>query len=104
MARYNANKLPYKIQDRLMDNFCNILANLKSPLEIRNFLKDLLNRQERIMLIRRLLIADMLENGKSYREIKEKLKTSYTTIARIGRWLNFGREGYRRALRLKRLK
>ncbi|MDD5342286.1 MAG: YerC/YecD family TrpR-related protein [Patescibacteria group bacterium] len=99
MARYNANKIPYKLQDRLMDHFCETLARLKTKSDIRNFLKDLLNRQERIMLIRRLLIADMLISGKSHREIREKLKAGFPTISRVDRWLNFGRGGYETALK-----
>lgn len=67
--------------------------------EVKRFLKDLLNRQERLMLVRRLSIADLLENGYTYQEITNRLGASSSTIARVHRWLKFGRDGYRRAIR-----
>lgn len=102
MARYNANKIPYALQDRLLDLFCSTLASLRSKESIRNFLKDLLNRQERVMLIRRLLIADLLMKGRKHREIREKMHTGYTTIARVDRWLHFGRGGYKMAIKIRK--
>jgi len=81
-----------------MNRFCETLSNLGSKNLISDFLKDLLNRQERMMLIRRLLIAEMLENGSTYREIIEKLKCGSPTIAKVERWLHFGRKGYKRAI------
>lgn len=104
MSRYNEKKISYAHQERLMNMFCEILGQLKSKQAIRNFLKDLLNRQERIMLIRRLLIAEMLIDGYRYREIVKHLHCGSATIARVERWLNFGRGGYREAIQLKNLK
>jgi len=101
MPRYKAEKIPYDKQDQLMDKFCEILSNLESKNAIRDFLKDLLNRQERMILIRRLLIAEMLEQGVTYREIIKKLKCGSPTIARVERWLHFGRKGYKQALEKK---
>ena len=98
MAKYNANKIPYNRQEELMDHFCSVLHKLKSSEEIKLFLKDLLNRHERVMLVRRLLIAELLLKELTYREIQEKLHVSHGTIARVERWLNFGRNGYRKAI------
>ena len=98
MSKYNPNKLPYPVQDRLMNNFCLTLARLGTKDSIRDFLKDLLNRQERLMLVRRLLIAELLTQGKTYKEIRFQLKTGRNTITRVNRWLNFGRNGYRKAI------
>lgn len=93
MARYNEKKIPYNTQERLMDTFCETLSRLKTKGAIRNFLKDLLNRKERVMLVRRLLIAEMLLEGYTYREIVERLHCGTPTIARVERWLHFGRGG-----------
>lgn len=100
MARYNANQIPYSKQEQLLDIFCDVLSHLKTREVIRNFLKDLLNRQERIMLIRRLLMAKLLLEGKSYREIRDKLHVGLATIGRVNRWLHFGRGGYKTAIKL----
>ncbi|MEW6610852.1 MAG: YerC/YecD family TrpR-related protein [Patescibacteria group bacterium] len=104
MARYNANRIPYHKQDELMRVFCETIARLKTATQVSDFLKDLLNRQERIMLIRRLLIAELLLDGKTYREIQDEMHVGFSTIARVDRWLHFGRNGYKQAVLAKRNK
>lgn len=98
MARYNANRVSYREQERLITALCKVLQSLKSHTLMRDFLKDLLNRHERIMLVRRLMIADLLLRGKTYEQIKNRLGAGNSTIARIDRWLHFGRGGYERAI------
>lgn len=85
-----------------MDKFCETLARLKTRSAIRNFLKDLLNRQERAMLVRRLLIAEMLIDGYTYEEIMNRLHCGPNTVARVERWLHFGRGGYSQAVRARK--
>lgn len=101
MARYNPNNISYKKQDELLEIFSVVLNRMRSVLAIKIFLKDILNRQERLMLVRRFLIAELLLAGKSYREIQDRLKAGSTTISRVDRWLNFGRGGYKLAVLLK---
>lgn len=93
MARYNEKRLSYAEQDRLVKMFSRVLERLRRRDPIYRFLKDLLNRQERLMLARRLLIAEMLVDGKTYRNIQLLLGAAPNTIARVERWLNFGRKG-----------
>lgn len=104
MAKYNEKKISIAQQNELMDEFCHILSALDTKAQIYNFLKDLLNRKERMMIIRRLLIARLLEQGKKYHEIKAELGCGSTTISRVQRWLHFGRNGYKAAIRLIRQK
>lgn len=87
-----------------MRMFSEILRQFKTSQEIFDFLKDILNRQERIMLIRRLLIAELLTKGLTYREIRERLGAGMATVARIERWLHFGRGGIARAVLIKNRK
>lgn len=101
MARFNPNKISYTKQDALMDEFCEALSKLKTKKETKDFLKDILNRQERLMLIRRLQIAELLVKGFTYEAIREALRVGETTIARVARWLNFGRNGYKKLLSRK---
>lgn len=104
MPKYNEKKLPYETQDKLMDAFCVMLFSLKSWKQIKDFLKDLLNRKERTMLIRRLLIAAMLVEGYTYADICARLKCGKGTVSRVERWLNFGRGGYRKAIKALKIK
>lgn len=104
MAKYDEKRMAYKEQDRLMAMFCDILCGLKSRGAVMDFLKDLLNRKERIMLIRRLQIAEMLLDEYTYSEITERLRCGLPTIARVQRWLEFGRGGYKNAILAKKRK
>ena len=54
------------------------------------------------MLARRLLIAEMLLRQNTYRQIQQQLRVGAATIARVDRWLHFGRGGYVAALKLLR--
>lgn len=100
MAKYNEKQIPYKTQERLINLFCRMLSKMRKPNEFHDFLKDLLNRQERIMLIRRLLIAELLEAGFTYEAIRHKMGCGNSTIAKVERWLSFGRGGYKKAIQL----
>lgn len=102
MAKYNEKRISYAEQERLLNLFCNTICKLKNKSSVKNFLKDLLNRQERAMLVRRLLIAEMLLNKCTYEEIAKCLRCGSTTIARVQRWLSFGRGGYQAAIRIKK--
>ena len=104
MAKYDEKRVLYKEQDRLMNMFCDILCELRNRRAVSNFLKDLLNRKERIMLIRRLQIAEMLLDKYTYIEITDRLKCGLPTIARVQRWLEFGRGGYKKAILAKKRK
>ncbi len=81
-----------------MDAFCSMLVALKTKQAVKDLLKDLFNRQERLMIVRRLLIARMLLRGNTYHKIIKSLHCGSPTIARIDRWLHFGRGGFKKAL------
>lgn len=98
MVRFSEKKVPYNVQDMILKDFCAVLINMKSDDEVFRFLKDLLNRKERLMLVRRLQVAFLLNQGMSYDEIRKHLKVGKATIARIARWLEFGRGGYKDAI------
>lgn len=104
MARYNANRVPYTKQEEFTNTFCKVVCGLKTKSAVRDFFKDLLNRHERLMLVRRLLVAELLLEGKTYREIQNQMQMGPSTIARIDRWLHFGRGGYKLAIRAKKQK
>ena len=47
------------------------------------------------MLARRLQIAELLLDGKTYQQIRADLKVSFGTIARVQTWLDLYGDGYR---------
>lgn len=100
MARFRDQKIPTAIRESIWKEFCGIVAGLKRSDDVNRFLSDLMNRQERLMLARRLQIAALLEADFTYEEIQKILRVARGTIGRVQRWLNFGRDGYKRATRL----
>lgn len=95
MARFNLYKLSPQEQRRLLDRFFVAATSLGSFEEIKNFFKDLLHPQEIAMLARRLKIAEMLLGKETYDEISRRMGVGYTTIAKVHRWVNAKRGGYR---------
>ncbi len=96
MAKFHyPSKLTKKEQEELLMDLCDVMSSLHDSKEAAQFLKDLLSPQEAEMLAKRVKVAELLLNGFSYQEIKQYLKVSEGTIARISEWLKFTGDGYR---------
>lgn len=96
MAKFSRiPKLTKQEQEQLLISFCRALAALNTPEEAAQFLKDLLSRQEAEMLAKRIEIARLLIDGKTYENIRNMLKVSQGTVARVNQWLATSGEGYR---------
>ena len=94
----NIFKLSKSEQEALFVRFSKALGTLKSPIEAANFIRDLLSEQEVMMFARRLQIADLLQGGNTYAQIKKAIKVGDNTIAKVQFWLNQYGEGYRAVL------
>ncbi|ACC98268.1 Trp operon repressor [Elusimicrobium minutum Pei191] len=64
------------------------LLLLKNEKEVEKFLKDICTPSELRDLQERWLVAQMLEEGDSYRGINEATGISTTTVGRVARFLN----------------
>jgi TrpR-related protein YerC/YecD len=80
--------------DALFDAF----MSLESRDEVARFFRDLCTRHELDELAARWTVAQLLDEGLSYRRIAEATGVSTTTITRINEWLNHGTGGYRTVL------
>lgn len=69
--------------------------------EAKRFLRDLLTESELIEFGNRWKAARMLSQGASYIEVEKETGLSSTTVARVSKWLNGGKGGYR--LMIKRI-
>jgi TrpR-related protein YerC/YecD len=74
------------------------LLSLESPREIAEFLEDLCTPAELEAMVDRWRVAQLLDRGLSYRDIREMTEVSVTTIGRVARFMELGAGGYRRAL------
>jgi uncharacterized protein YerC len=66
---------------------------------MKRFLRDLLTESERIMLGRRIMIAQLLLSGKTTREIAAELGVGLDTVWRVEKWLVDEVPGYEDALK-----
>lgn len=97
MPLVSKRKLYRKIEDKMFETFWEAISKLKSKEEIRSFVSDLLSPVERMMIAKRLAIAALLLRNYSYDSIKDTLKVSGATIAKVSLVLN-NNQGYKVAV------
>lgn len=91
----NHKRLSKKDIEELFIDFAKVISSIKNSVEAANLIRDLLSEQEAIMLARRIQIARCLNDGLTYVQIRQTVKVSEPTIARVQTWLqNYG-EGFR---------
>jgi len=74
------------------------LLSLESAQEVRLFLEDLCTPAEVEAMVDRWRVAQLVDQGYSYRDIREVTEVSVTTIGRVARFIEHGTGGYRTAL------
>lgn len=74
------------------------LLTLKTPQEMRQFLEDLCTPAEVEAMVDRWRVAQLVNQGNSYRDIRELTGVSVTTIGRVARFIEMGTGGYRTVL------
>ena len=74
------------------------LLSLQTTQEVREFLEDLCTPAELEAMVDRWRVAQLLDQGYSYRDIREMTEVSVTTIGRVARFMELGAGGYRTAL------
>ena len=66
------------------------LRKFKSSKDLSNFIDDLLTEEEILDLAQRLKIAKLILEEKTYDEIAEKVRTSTSTVSKIGQVIKYG--------------
>lgn len=78
---------------------------LETEEEVLRFLEDICTINEIKELAQRLIVAKMLDEGKSYEEIERITGKSSATISRVKKFLYYGADGYKIVLdRLRKLR
>lgn len=83
-----------------ISNFWVTITLLEDKEEVKNFLKDLLSHTEMKMLAKRLQIAKMLLSGYNYVLIKNYVKVTDQTIAKINNLIHSDSGGFEKAINL----
>ena len=81
-----------------LDDLADAVVSLRTRDEARRFLRDLCTLPELEALGHRWQTALLLEQGRPYAEIAERVPTSTATVTRVAQWLRHGTGGYRIAL------
>jgi len=81
-----------------LGDFYTMVSLLKNREEVKNFFKDILTLSEVVMISRRIQIAKMLLEGRTYEEIRKKLRVGFNNITQVEKWLNNGFGGYRKTI------
>ena len=79
----SSKNLSRSTQSEIVDQLYTLLADLQTPSEVKSFLKDFLTETEQTVFSKRLAIAQLLSEGKSYKDIKAELKVSSATISSV---------------------
>lgn len=99
MPQVSRRALSKDVEKKMYSMFFTTLAKLSKPSEIQDFILDLLGPVEQTMLAKRLAIAVLLVKGYQYGTIKDILKVSQETIARVNMMLNVRGKGYNIAIK-----
>ena len=81
-----------------LDDLADAVASLRTRDEAQRFLRDLCTLPELEALTHRWRTVQLLEEGRPYVEIAERVPTSTATVTRVAQWLRHGTGGYRIAL------
>lgn len=98
MAKVRTHLVDKEEKYRIIGEFFEIVSNLKTKDEVVGFFIGLLSPSESLMLARRIQIAEMLLEEKSYEGIRKKLKVGFQTIAKVYQWLYGENETYRKQI------
>jgi TrpR-related protein YerC/YecD len=74
------------------------LLSLDTAEDVKRFLEDLCTPAEVEAMVDRWRVAQLVDQGYSYRDIREMTEVSVTTIGRVARFMEQGTGGYRAAL------
>ena len=74
------------------------LLSLRTPQEVGEFLEDLCTPAELEAMVDRWRVAQLLDQGYTYRDIRDLTEVSVTTIGRVARFMERGNGGYRTVL------
>ncbi|MGB9857295.1 MAG: YerC/YecD family TrpR-related protein [Dictyoglomaceae bacterium] len=81
--------------DESIKDLVRAILLLETEEEVLRFLEDICTINEIRELAQRLIVAKMLDEGKSYEEIAKVTGTSSATISRVKKFLYYGADGYR---------
>lgn len=89
------SRLPLRtdVWDRILNLFVGTIANQTDKKRLSNFFDDFFSPTEKIMFAKRLAAAVLVAKEHDYQSIREILKVSPSTIAKLSLKIKYGGEG-----------
>ncbi|MGC9602191.1 MAG: Trp family transcriptional regulator [Minisyncoccia bacterium] len=97
--KVRTKELEESVRIKVLDALYTATSAIQGRAALKLFLRDLLTESERIMLGRRILIAQQLLQGERPTAIASNLKVGYDNIYRVQRWLSDQLPGYEQAIK-----
>lgn len=94
MAKVKPHSIDPKEKYEAVDSLFEVISKLKTKKEIVDFFLGLFTASESLMMARRIQVARMLLDGKSYEYITKKLHVSSQMIHKTDQWLHKGDDKY----------
>jgi len=98
MTKISRIKVDARHLSFFINNFWNLVTLLENKDQVAGFLKDLLTHTEMKMFAKRIQIAKMLLEGYGYQAIRNYVKVTDSTIARISNVLGIEGNGLKIAI------
>jgi len=98
MGKVQTKNIEKEKRYEIIGDFYDIVTNLKTKKEVIGFFMGLLTSSEALMFARRIQIAQMLLDDKSYEDIREELKVGVATITSVSRWLYGENDAFRKKI------
>lgn len=83
MTNVSKKQIKPKIKQKIDDQFCFLLSEIKNEKEGGSFFNEFFSESERMMFVKRLAIIIMLDSGYTFSDIGNFLKVSKDTISKI---------------------
>lgn len=87
-----------KADKKAIDNFFKAVISFDNIDDCKNFFDDVCTIQEMQAIYQRFEVACLLNEGKSYAEVNKLTGASTATICRVGKCINYGNGGYKKAI------
>ncbi len=86
--RNSQKKLSLKKEQEIKLSFSTLLADIKNPKEMNDFLDSFLTKGEFLGLSKRVAMIDLLAKGQSYEFIQKTLSVSSATVSSTANFKN----------------
>ena len=83
-----------KVDERLIDELCDVFLKLKSREDCKMLLLDLCTYKEINSMAQRIEAAKLLMQNKTYEQIISQIDISSATLSRVSRCIRYGSGGY----------